>query len=267
MKTIQTILAAATMVLSGASAEEWQPMTPERHAHIQSTKSQRMAERRERVRKALATPGSKLNRLSDAEMADITTAAVNKEVIEASVKGGQGWEDKVSSLQKEGGRALEGEEHQWIRKVNVDADKGRLLWGNGASGYDPYAANAGLASETQYYDKWQQAYRFLGGFIDCDHSWSQGSHDRNDNRNNNNNNKNQGGQACSRWMMWAAVSLIWVAFCGVDLCRYCLCLVALCEIGSQMCTCWSGFPEVFNRIVLTHCSHLIFNYNCYATVY
>lgn len=206
MKAIHTILAATSLAMNVAQ-EEWQPMTPERHDHIQATKSQRMAERRERVRKALATPGSRLNKLSDAELTDITNAAVDREVSEAAVKGGKGWEEKVASLKNEGGRALEGEEHQWIRRVNVDADKSRALWGSGSSGYDPYdSSNSGLASETQYYDKWQQAYRFLGGFIDCDHSWSQGSHDRNDNHDNNNNN-NQQGQACSRWMMWAAVSL------------------------------------------------------------
>ena len=205
MKAIQTILAATASLTAALSAEreEWQPMTPERHAQIQATKSQRMAERRERVRKALATPGSRLNRLSDAEMADITNAAVQREVAEASIRGGNGWEEKVESLKKEGGRALEGEEHQWIRRVNVDSE--RTLWGNGASSYDPYGSSAGLASETQYYDKWQQAYRFLGGFIDCDHSWGEGSHDRN-NENHDNYQQNGEGQACSRWMMWAAVS-------------------------------------------------------------
>lgn len=52
------------------------------------------------------------------------------------------------------------------------------------------------------YDMWQQAYRMLGGFIDCDHAKSQGSHDSG---NNNNNNANQ--QGCSRWMLWASVSV------------------------------------------------------------
>ena len=40
----------------------------------------------------------------------------------------------------------------------------------------------------------------LGGFIDCDHSKSNGSHDSGEN-------KNDGSGGCSRWMMWAAVSL------------------------------------------------------------
>ena len=48
-------------------------------------------------------------------------------------------------------------------------------------------------------DKWQQAYRFLGGFIDCDHGWSDGSHDSGDQQGRDNG-------ACSRWMMWASVS-------------------------------------------------------------
>jgi len=48
------------------------------------------------------------------------------------------------------------------------------------------------------YDMWSQAYRMLGGFIDCDHTKSQNSHDSG-------NNKNQAaGQGCSRWMLWAS---------------------------------------------------------------
>ncbi|KAL3788932.1 hypothetical protein HJC23_000216 [Cyclotella cryptica] len=219
MKAIPTLLAASASLALAATnnskeKEQWTPITPERHAHIQSTKSARMAERRERVRRALANPTSKLNRLTDAEIADITNAAVEKEVAAASVRGGAGWEEKVDTLKKEGGRALEGEEHQWIRRVNVDASRSppggyamseeeRKLWGNTVSGYNPYSAS-GLAENTQYYDKWQQAYRFLGGFIDCDHSWSQGSHDKNNNNNRNQNNNQNGNSACSRWMMWAA---------------------------------------------------------------
>ena len=50
-------------------------------------------------------------------------------------------------------------------------------------------------------DKWQQAYRYLGGYIDCSASWGDGSHDSGDNGGG-----EGGGGACSRWMMWAAVS-------------------------------------------------------------
>jgi len=71
-------------------------------------------------------------------------------------------------------------------------DQGRILWGNNDN--DPYDPVASLASNVEYYDKWQQAYRFLGGFIDCDRQVGGGSHDNNQG----------GGQHCSRWMMWAA---------------------------------------------------------------
>jgi hypothetical protein len=53
-----------------------------------------------------------------------------------------------------------------------------------------------LADPSQDYDKWAQAYRMLGGYIDCDHD-KEASHS---------NDKNNG-QACSRWMLWAAVSM------------------------------------------------------------
>jgi hypothetical protein len=49
------------------------------------------------------------------------------------------------------------------------------------------------------YDMWQQAYRMLGGFIDCDHAQDGdgGSGDG-------------GVSGCSRWMLWAAVSFIYL---------------------------------------------------------
>jgi len=46
---------------------------------------------------------------------------------------------------------------------------------------------------SQSYDKWSQAYRMIGAYIDCDQT-SGG----------NNNNKNGNGSACSRWIIWAA---------------------------------------------------------------
>ena len=51
-------------------------------------------------------------------------------------------------------------------------------------------------------DKWQQAYRFLGAYIDCHNTWGGGGHSHD----NNNNNENDGESGCSRWAMWAAVS-------------------------------------------------------------
>ena len=73
----------------------------------------------------------------------------------------------------------------------------RKLWG-GRSGNGENLIQ--YADPGDDYDMWQQAYRMLGGFIDCDHQKSEGSGD------------NGGGsgdgddEACSRWMMWASVS-------------------------------------------------------------
>lgn len=70
----------------------------------------------------------------------------------------------------------------------------RKLWGGSGSS----SGMIDYADPGDDYDMWQQAYRMLGAFIDCDHQKSEGSGD------------NGGGsgdgddQACSRWMMWAS---------------------------------------------------------------
>lgn len=89
------------------------------------------------------------------------------------------------------------EELSNLRKKN-DRD---LNWFGSNVDTDPYSASI-LADPSQEYDKWAQAYRMLGGFIDCDHKKDGGGHHSNDN------NKNDD-KACSRWMMWAAVSIYW----------------------------------------------------------
>lgn len=72
----------------------------------------------------------------------------------------------------------------------------KLAWGGGKSGGElSYFVDPG-----EDYDMWSQAYRMLGGFIDCDNDKSEdggGSHDGGGGGN--------GGGRCSRWMMWAAV--------------------------------------------------------------
>ncbi|KAI2496082.1 hypothetical protein MHU86_18408 [Fragilaria crotonensis] len=81
------------------------------------------------------------------------------------------------------------EDHPWVRRAG---------W-NSNSNYDPYS-NAGLADPSQQYDKWQQAYRMLGGFIDCDHPKVSNNHKSGDNQQN----QDADTVGCSRWMMWAA---------------------------------------------------------------
>lgn len=86
-------------------------------------------------------------------------------------------------------------------EVNKISDDRKLNWFSGSS-TSSYSASF-LADPSQDYDKWAQAYRMLGGYIDCDHDKdSSGSHNSGDN----NNGGGEAGGACSRWMMWAAVS-------------------------------------------------------------
>jgi len=145
-----------------------------------------MAERRARVKAAIANlpnePDSHLQRMSAEDLEKAYGAAEES----ARVRGLK--RDGMVNNNPGGG---------FIRKakqeLEVNEDLGRKLWGN--SNVDPYEPLGGLAEETNYYDKWSQAYRFLGGYIDCANSWGGGSGDSGDG--------GEGG-ACSRWMMWAA---------------------------------------------------------------
>jgi hypothetical protein len=80
-----------------------------------------------------------------------------------------------------------GEDHPVLRGLG---------WGRSSSSSAIQYADSG-----QDWNMWQQAYRMLGGFIDCDHEKdSDGSGD-------------DGGddgeqKGCSRWMMWAAVRYV-----------------------------------------------------------
>jgi hypothetical protein len=90
-----------------------------------------------------------------------------------------------------------------VKKMGDDHPVMRnLAWGRTSSSNAVEYADTG-----QDYSMWQQAYRMLGGFIDCDHTKDEGGGSQ-DNKNDNNNNNDGGTQACSRWMMWAAVRFI-----------------------------------------------------------
>lgn len=71
----------------------------------------------------------------------------------------------------------------------------RMSWyGNDNSGSSVYEHEF-LANPGGEIDSWAQAYRMLGGFIDCDNE-KDDSHDSGD--------EGSDGYGCSRWMMWAA---------------------------------------------------------------
>lgn len=86
-----------------------------------------------------------------------------------------------------------------VRKLSEDhPNEFRKLWGSSKGSSKNLIAYADPGDD---YDMWQQAYRMLGGFIDCDHQKREGSGDQGGGGSGDN-----GNQACSRWMMWASVS-------------------------------------------------------------
>lgn len=104
-------------------------------------------------------------------------------------------------------------QNQWIRRM---AWYDFAAFGDGVpSDYKPY--DDGYADPGYDWPMWAQAYRMLGGFIDCD--WKQGEEEpgqageggRKQRRMNQNGvERDLSGDdtedACGRWMMWAAVS-------------------------------------------------------------
>jgi hypothetical protein len=87
---------------------------------------------------------------------------------------------------------------------------------NSGGSTSPYSTSV-LADPSVDYDMWAQGYRMLGGFIDCDHGTEEDQHSQDNNNDNNDNDT-----ACSRWMMWAAVSLLLNAV-TMDVEWLCLC--------------------------------------------
>ena len=108
-------------------------------------------------------------------------------------------------------------QNQWIRRM-AWYDFGGI--GDGVpSDYKPY--DDGYADPGYDWPMWAQAYRMLGGFIDCD--WQQGEDEpgqagqqggRKRRTKQNGEERDLSGDgtedACGRWMMWAAVSsVVW----------------------------------------------------------
>jgi hypothetical protein len=83
-----------------------------------------------------------------------------------------------------------------------------------------------IADPTLYWDKWAQAFRMLGIYLECQNSYSRWMYDRELKDNNNKNNNNNYG--CKRWVLWAAVSI-----CGCSFC--CCCFHSFNDIHSCFC--------------------------------
>jgi hypothetical protein len=98
--------------------------------------------------------------------------------------------DHVQRVSKKEIEAM-GDDHPLLRGLN---------WYNGGGS----SSNAiSYADSGQDWAMWQQAYRMLGGFIDCDHD-----KDGDDSGDDGGDDGDQMG--CSRWMMWAAVSSLYL---------------------------------------------------------
>lgn len=97
---------------------------------------------------------------------------------------------KPERVEKVSVEELESMDSEYIRKLN---------WGTGKSGGElSYFVDPGGD-----YDMWSQAFRMLGGFIDCDNQKSEG-----DGEDGGGGSQDGGNAKCSRWMMWAAVSKV-----------------------------------------------------------
>jgi hypothetical protein len=105
---------------------------------------------------------------------------------------------KVRPQQQQGVEKLSQQEFELLQK---DHPEFRRLWGGGNSNSHMIQ----YADPGDDYDMWQQAYRMLGGFIDCDHHKDQRSGDHGGEDGQGNNAQSTG---CSRWMMWASVSTV-----------------------------------------------------------
>jgi hypothetical protein len=95
---------------------------------------------------------------------------------------------------------------QQQQNMDIDNSDTRKLSWFGRSSYSDIStvSETYLVDPSQAYDKWAQAYRMLGGYIDCDHQKESDDHHSGDN---NNNNQNGQDAACSRWMIWASVCI------------------------------------------------------------
>lgn len=132
------------------------PLTEESKEEAKLNRERRMKERRERAKRLILEhqpePGV-LDRMSDEEIRRVYGNAIKEDP------------------------ELKDENNKWLRGLGSN---------NGNS------IPSSLAPIDEYYDKWAQGYRMLGGFIDCSFIKHGGSHD------------GGGDGKCSRWMMWAA---------------------------------------------------------------
>lgn len=144
-------------------------------SELHATKSQRMAQRRTRVKAAIANlpnePNSNLHRMSDEELDKAYLAA------EESAKKQRGL--KQDTTNAGGGRNKNNPGGTFIRRAKQDLmddratlrlmEDGRMerkLWGNGGNG-NPYAPAGNLVTETNYYGTLIYIYMYVVFCLCC----------------------------------------------------------------------------------------------------
>ena len=162
-KKKSTVLDSSTPVnAKGAKKKDrWDIPSKEESTKRKRERSRRMKERRERAQAKIRNmkPHSKVEKMTSDDMGRVRDRALKDDP------------------------ELKQPQNQWLRRVSSSNDPYTI----------PYLANPG-----EEYDWWAQAYRMLGGFIDCDHNQDGNSHS--------NSGDGGDGDGCSRWMMWASVS-------------------------------------------------------------
>jgi hypothetical protein len=81
--------------------------------------------------------------------------------------------------------------------------EGRWLWNLAGSGS---SKKSNIADPSAYWDKWAQAFRMLGVYLECANSKSQWMYYGGGGNGGNKNNNNGNDYGCKRWVLWAAVS-------------------------------------------------------------
>jgi hypothetical protein len=81
----------------------------------------------------------------------------------------------------------------------------RWLWTLGGGGGSGGSRKSNIADPSVYWDKWAQAFRMLGVYLECSNGASQWMYGGGGG-NGKGNNKNGDNYGCKRWVLWAAVS-------------------------------------------------------------
>ena len=154
----------------------------------------------ETTKAILSDPFEQLHRFKEIREAELLK--VKERARERNLKA----RDVLKKMPQPKARDLEEVTGEQLERIKKQQKERGLNWfGDGGSSTSGVSVSSQVLSDpSQYYDKWAQAYRMLGGFIDCDHDKSQNNNHHSGDQQESNSQNN--GEGCSRWMIWASVS-------------------------------------------------------------